>query len=65
MCVSTPTQMFSYEYNKISKNSFLYRTPRWLLLDSNISNANLNKKQKKLFLYFDNIYQYMTFFIHC
>ena len=43
--------MFSYEYCKISKNSFLNRTPQWLLLDSNISNTNLNKKEQRNYFY--------------
>ena len=48
--------MFSCEYCKISKNSFLYRTPLLAAsgLKSNISNTNLNKSKKKLSLYFDN-----------
>ena len=70
--VSTPTQTFSCEYYKSSENSFIYGTPRWLLLDSNISKANLNKKQKRSYFYIliiamqtKQIYQkYMIFFIH-
>ena len=49
----------------------MYGTPRWLLLDSNISNANPNKKKMKLFLYFNNSHANQTdipkiydFFIH-
>ena len=62
--------MFSCEYYKISEDSFMYGAPRWLLLDSNISNANLNKKQKRSYFYIliiatqtKEIYQkYMIFF---
>ena len=37
------------------RTAFFYRTPPVAAseLKSNISNANLNKNQKKLFLYFD------------
>ena len=46
--------------------------PQWLLLDSNISNTNLNKKQKRSYFYIliiatqtKQIYQkYMIFFLH-
>ena len=52
----TPTQVFSCEYYKISKNWFFYGVPLIAAseLKSNISNINLSKSKKKLFLYFDN-----------
>ena len=54
--------MFSCEYCKISKNSILCRTPLVTAsgLKSNISNPNLNKNKKKLFLYFNNSHTNQT-----
>ena len=48
--------MYSCEYYKISKRTFLHRTPLVVASENkpNISNTNLNKNQKMLFLYFDN-----------
>ena len=59
---------FSSEFCKISKNSFLCRTPPTAAsgLKSNINNANLDKK--KLFLYFGNSHVNQTnknLFIYC
>ena len=51
------------------KNSFFYRTPLVAVseLKSNISNANLDKNKKKLFLYVDTNHANQTknFLIHC
>ena len=54
--------MLSCKYCKIYKNSFLHRTSLVALsgLKSNISNANLNKNEKQLFLYFDNSHTNQT-----
>ena len=54
--------MLSCEYCKISKNSFFYGTPLMAAakLKTNISNVNLNKNKKKLFLYFDNSHANQT-----
>ena len=50
------------------KNGFFYRTPLVAVseLISNISNANLGKSKKKLFLYLDtnHVNQTKNFFIH-
>ena len=36
----TLAQVFSYEFCEISKNTFLHRTPRWLLLNVAIFTGN-------------------------
>ena len=58
----TPTEVFSYEYCKISKDNFFYRTPLVAAseLKSNISDVNLNESKKKLFFYFDNSHTNQT-----
>ena len=54
--LSNLTKMFFCEYCKISESSFSCRKPLVVAsgLESNISNANLNKNKKKLFLHLHN-----------